>query len=414
VLVHSRLLLLLLLTRPTLAISWLPAELPPAPEEGPILCQRHYLTPEQGEAVLQEALRSFSDAEAWLQYRQHVRRRIQQGAALEPWPDRSPLNAITHSRRIREGYTVENVAFESLPGVWVTGNLYQPLGPPARRAAVLNFHGHTAPVTAEGDWSRHGRFTASAQTRCAVLARLGAVVLSIDMFGYGDSITQAGADAHRTPLAMTMQIWNAIRAVDYLSSREDVDSTRIATTGESGGGTQAFLLAALDERVAATVPVVMVSSYFFGGCPCESGRPIHRSEDHFVSNAMVAAFATPRPQLIISNGQDWTQHVPAIEFPFLQAVYRLFGAEGAVANVHLPDEGHDYGPNKRAALYEFLQQHLQIAAPPKTTQGEVDESSVIIEPADDLRVFTAAHPLPPGAVRGPRAIRAVLEQAQAR
>ena len=159
------------------------------------------------------------------------------------------------------------------------------------------------------------------QARCATLARLGATVFSIDMFGYGDSMQLVGQAAHKQTVALTLQIWNATRALDFLLSLENVDPKRVAVSGESGGGTQTFLLTALDPRVTVSVPVVMVSSYFFGGCACESGLPIHRSAEHFVNNAMIAALAAPRPLLVVSDGKDWTQHVPRIEYPFLQKIY---------------------------------------------------------------------------------------------
>ncbi|HEX2101692.1 MAG TPA: acetylxylan esterase, partial [Candidatus Synoicihabitans sp.] len=287
--------------------EWLPPDLPPLQADGPTLCPRNYLTPEQGQALLDATLRAFPSLDDWRGYANVVRARIQAGAGLEPWPQRTPLRPRRHSRREFDGYSVEAVAFESLPGFYVTGNLYRPTTAAGRsRPAILSTHGHTPAPRAPGDYERHGRFTEYAQIRAAALARLGAVVLSIDMFGYGDSIVQVGAEAHRTPLAMRVQLWNAIRALDFLTTLDEVDPAQIAVTGESGGATQALLLTAVDPRVAVSVPVVMVSSYFFGGCPCESGRPIHRSSKHFASNAVIAALAAPRPMLVISDGKDWT------------------------------------------------------------------------------------------------------------
>jgi hypothetical protein len=388
------------------AAGWVPAGLPPAPPDGPALCPRDYLAPEQGRAVLDAALTAFPDAASWDRYAAHARNRIQEGAGLTPWPRRTPLHPFLHSRREYAGYSVEAVAFESVPGFFATGNLYRPLGRSGRLPAVLSTHGHTSGVSGAGDYDRHGRFHPSAQTRAAMLARQGAVVLAIDMFGYGDSIEQVGQEAHRTPFAMTMQLWNAIRALDYLTSRDDVDPARLAVTGESGGGTQAFLLAALDARVAVSVPVVMVSSYFFGGCPCESGRPIHRSTDHFVSNAMIAALAAPRPQLIVSDGKDWTRHVPEIEFPFLRTLYARCGAIDRVQNVHLPDEGHDYGPSKRAAMYAFLAQQVGLDAFPG------GEEAIVVLPAAQLRVFDQQHRLPEHAARDAAAVEQALRALQ--
>src|SRR5690606_30433435 len=260
--------------------SWLPSGLPPLSEEGPALCPRDYLTPEQGEALLQATLAEFSDAAARKRYASDVRQQIQEGDGLAPWPRRTPLNAIVRNVREHDGYSVANVAIETVPGVWAAGNLFRPLGHEGPHAAILSTHGHTRGIDGPEGYDRHGRFGPWVQTRAAMFARAGAIVLTLDAFGYGDSIAQFGPDAHRTSTAMRARLWNAMRAVDFLSALPDVDASRIGVTGESGGGTQAFLLTAVDPRITASAPVVMVSGYFFGGCPCESGRPIHRSKEH--------------------------------------------------------------------------------------------------------------------------------------
>jgi dienelactone hydrolase len=393
-------------------VKWVPENLPPPPPAGQGLGA--FLKPEQGKAILDAALARFPDRAAWEAYAAHVRQRIQEGAGLAPWPKRTPLNAVVRQRRTYDGYSVENVAFESIPGYFVTGNLYRPLNLRAgeKFAVMLATHGHGGAITKPEDYDKHARFAPGMQARNATLARLGVAVLSIDMFAYGDSIQLVGQDAHRQPLALTLQIWNATRALDFLLALEGADPQRVAVSGESGGGTQAFLLTALDPRVTLSVPVVMVSSYFFGGCACESGRPIHRSADHFVSNAMIAAMAAPRPMLVVSDGKDWTQHVPEIEFPFLKKIYGYYGAESAVANVHLPTEGHDYGPSKRAAMIRFVADKFGLAAPALAADGSVDESHATIEKAARLHVFDNEFPIPPHALHDGAAIEKRLHELQ--
>jgi dienelactone hydrolase len=397
----------------TPAVTWVPEGLPPPPANGPALTQGAYLKPEQGKALLDAALVRFPDRGSWEAYIGHARTRIQEGAGLSPWPQRTPLNPVIRRRRAYDGYSVENVVFESVPGYFVTGNLYRPLNARPPYAAVLSTHGHYRAITKLEDYDNHARFWPGMQARCASLARMGAVVLSIDMFGYGDSMQLVGQAAHRTPFALTLQIWNAMRALDFLISLENVDPKRIAVSGESGGGTQTFLLTALDERVAVSVPAVMVSSYFFGGCACESGLPIHRSADHFVSNPMIAALAAPRPLLLVSDGKDWTQHVPQIEFPFLQKIYSYFNATANVATVHLPDEGHDYGPSKRAAMYRFVADKLGLnLAAVQGADGRIDESRVTTEKPAQMRAFDADFPIPHHALHDAAAIAERLRSLQ--
>lgn len=358
--------------------------------EESLLRQGEALTPAEGRAELAALAATYTDAAGWYRRAAIVRAGVLRGAALDPLPPRPPLRPLGGPVRRYAGYTVQNIAFESLPGVFVTANLYRPAVLRDRHAAVLLAHGHGNPAT-------DGRFHESKQLLGATLARMGAVVLAHDMAGYGE----ADQYPHRGPFTLTLQLWNAIRALDYLESLPEVDPRRLGVTGESGGGTQSFLLTAVDDRVAVSAPVVMVAAHFFGGCPCESGLPIHRSATHLTNNADLAALAAPRPQLLVSNGKDWTRFTPEVEFPYLQRVYALLGAPRAVANVHLPNEGHDYGPSKRAAVAAFLARHLELDPPGP-------EQDIVVVPPAVLRVFTPEHPRPAHAVTDPAVVEARL------
>lgn len=390
------------------SLAWSPSGLPPLPAEGPALCPGPFLKPAEGQSTLDQARAAFPDPASWQAYAKIIREHVQQAAGLAPLPRRTPLNVILGDVRWREGYSVQNVAFESVPGYFVCANLYRPSSGAGPFPVVLSTHGHARPVEKPADYEQQARFTPWMQTRCANLARLGAMALSIEMVGYGESIDQVGQAAHKNPFAMTLQVWNAMRALDYLLAQPGADPERVAVSGESGGGTQTFLLTALDPRVKLSAPVVMVSSYFFGGCSCESGRPIHRGPNYFANNVMIAALAAPRPLLLVSDGRDWTEATPRSEFPFLQHLYGYYGVRENVENVHLAAEGHDYGPSKRAALYAFLIKRFGL------NQGRAyTETPAEIETPDALRIFTPQRPRPATACADMAEVEKVLRQLQA-
>ena len=359
-----------------------------------MLCQDAYWTEDQASVIMKKWASEWKTKADWENRADVIRQGIIKGMKLDQMPVvGNDFKPIIRNTRTMDGYIVENIAIESFPGFYITGNLYRPIKGDKKCPAILTPHGH---------WADR-RMMADVQIRSACFARMGAVVFAYDMVGYGDSKQVS----HKIPIAMLLQTFNSKRVLDYLVSRPDVDSDRIGITGESGGGTQTILITAIDNRIKVSVPVVMVSAYFFGGCTCESGMPVHRDNDHQTNNVEIAALCAPRPMLLVSDGGDWTKNTPRIEFPYIQKVYALYDAESKVDNAHFPGERHGYEASKRYPVYNFFDQYLGLDAG-CIYKGKFDESFVTILPKEDLMVFTEQNPIPVNALKGNEAVLTYL------
>lgn len=356
-----------------------------------ILCMGAHWTEDQANLMMKKFAATWDDLESWEERAEMIRKGIREGMQLHQMPAIvGEFNPLIRNSRSMDGYIVENIAIESFPGFYITGNLYRPIEPAEKNPAVLCPHGHGADK----------RFTADVQIRSAALARMGAIVFAYDMVGYAES-TQVN---HKMPIALLLQTWNSRRVLEYLLSRPDVNPDLIGMTGGSGGGTQTFILAALYDRIRVSVPVVQVSAHFFGGCVCESGMPIHKSAEYQTNNVEIAALCAPRPMLLISDGADWTRNTPRVEYPYIQKVYSLYNAEHKVENVHLPAEKHDYGYSKRVAAYNFLAHHLKLNINVLPYENGFQEDFVEILEPKQLKVFDQDHPMPASALQGDYAV----------
>jgi dienelactone hydrolase len=353
------------------------------PKEDPSIELRvgKYMTEEEGAERLKELALNYTTAKDWENRSKAIRENIIRGAELDRISDEEwnyPIKVVSGAKHTMDGYTVENIALEVKPNYFITGNLYKPIEIKKTYPAILSPHGH---------WfepNDYGRLRADVQYRSASLAKMGAIVFTYDMVGSGED----NKNIHLEPETLTKQCYNGIRILDYMSSLDFVNSSKIGITGASGGGTQTFLLAALDDRIAVSVPTVMVSAHFYGGCVCESGKPVHKQGDFETNNVEIAASIAPKPLLLIADGDDWTKNVPIVEFPFIQNIYKLFDAVDNVEYAYFKDEVHDYGINKRQPMYRFFAKHLGLNLNKILDKdNKIDETFIKLLDTTQLKVY---------------------------
>jgi dienelactone hydrolase len=312
--------------------------------------------------------------EEWAERRRKVREQLRVALGLWPMPEKTPLKPTVHGKTEHDGYTIEKVFFASMPGHYVTGNLYRPVRDQNDdRPAVLFAHGHWA----DGRFHDAGAKAAQASVKSGgepdldrgrffmqaipvQLARMGVVVFQYDMVGYADSTAiphrEGFKDAQaelRLQSAMGLQTWNSIRALDFLSELPGVDAKKIGVTGASGGGTQTFILCAIDDRPAAAFPAVMVSTAMQGGCVCENASHLRVG----TGNVEIAALFAPKP-MAFSAANDWTKEFLTKGFPELKHLYTLLGRPENVAAKAWLEFGHNYNRLAREFMYAWFNKHL--------------------------------------------------------
>jgi dienelactone hydrolase len=362
-----------------------------------------------------------TSADAWQKRAAVVRTQIQVAEGLWPNPTKTPLNPVIHGRIDRGEYTVEKVYFESMPGFYVTGNLYRPARATGKVPAVLFAHGHweNARLSESSDKelrqelaSGQERFEQGGRSRfqsmCVQLARMGCVVWQWDMLGDSDSkqftrefihgfakqrpemntvenwgLFSPQAETHLQSV-MGLQTWNSIRSVDFVLTLPEVDPARIAVTGASGGGTQTMLLAALDPRISLSFPAVMVSTAMQGGCTCENASLLRVD----TGNVEFAGLFAPKP-LGMTCANDWTVEMSKKGFPELQALYKLLGAPDNVMLSRGEQFPHNYNAVSRSAFYTWLNRHFALGQPSPVIERDYEPL-----PKEQLTVWDSTHPAP--------------------
>jgi len=358
-----------------------------------------------------------------------IRLQVGVATATHPKPKLASLDAVTHGRRELDGYSIEKMYFESLPGLFVTGSLYRPHGKSnagERRPAVLYAHGHwedgrfyaaTNEDVKELLATGAERFESAAvnmlQAACVQLARMGCVVFQYDMLGYADSQQISFDRAHRYGLkgpneqttadgwplysamaegygqsVMAIQTINTQRAIEVIGSLEDVDPAKMVITGASGGGTQSFIAAAIEPRLAGAFPAVMVSTGMQGGCTCENACGLRVG----TGNVEITATIAPR-SLGLTAADDWTKSMPNDGFPELKELYGLFGKASEVelnAFTHFP---HNYNHVSRTAMYGWVNRVFDLGF-----EEPILERDFRLLGRNELTVWDANHPSPPSGI----------------
>ena len=355
--------------------------------------------------------------EDWAKRSERVRRQMLMATGLWPMPTKTPAGAVIHGKVDRKEYTVEKVYLESFPGHFVTGNLYRPKGPSGPGPGVLCPHGHWANgrFYDAGEKKLRSEIEAGAekfdpggryplQARCVKLARMGCVVFHYDMVGYADSVQLSHRPGFREQMStpenwgyfspqaelrlenmMGLQTYNSIRVLDWFSELPEVDPKRIAVTGASGGGTQTFMLSAVDPRPAVAFPAVMVSTAMQGGCTCENACYLRVGS----GNIEIAALISPRP-LGMTAANDWTQEMPTKGLPELKQHYRMLGVEDLVTAKHFSFP-HNYNYVSRAVMYDWLNKHLKLGQEEPIVEEDFQPLS-----REEMTVWDDEHPKPPG------------------
>lgn len=365
----------------------------------------------------------------WQTRAEALRLQTKVAMAAHPLPTFASTEPVIHGRREMDGYSIEKIYFESLPGLFVTGSLFRPLeitDQAIRRPVVLYAHGHwengrfheASPREIKQQIATGGeRFESAAtnmlQAACVQLARMGCIVFQYDMLGYADSQQISFDRAHRYGLkgpnepttekgwplysamaegygqsVMSIQTLNTIRAIDVIGSLDDVDSSRMVITGASGGGTQSFIAAAIEPRLTGAFPAVMVSTGMQGGCTCENACGLRVG----TGNVEIAATIAPRP-LGLTAANDWTKTMPEDGFPELKKFYGLFGKPNLVelnAFIHFP---HNYNHVSRTAMYGWVNRTFGLGL-----EEPVLERDFTLLGRDDLTVWDDEHPSPPSGI----------------
>lgn len=360
---------------------------------------------------------------AWEAEAARIREQILVSNGLWPLPEKTPLNPVISGKIDRGDYTVEKVYFASRPGHYVTGSLYRPKNSDGKHPGVLCPHGHwkEGRFYDAGDGAAKEQMDSGAeefssgahsplQARFVQLARMGCVVFHYDMVGVADSQMISHREEFndveaslRLQNKMGLQTWNSIRSLDFILTLPDVDPERIGVTGASGGGTQTFMLCAIDPRPTVAFPAVMVSTNMQGGCQCENADYMRIG----INNVAISALMAPRPMGMV-GADDWTIDIETSGLPELKQVYSMYGVADQVAAKTYKQFPHNYNQWSRELMYAWFKTYLNLPE-----SAPIKQTDFTLLTKEELTIFDDEHPVPSDALKAESLRAKMTEEAAA-
>ena len=352
--------------------------------------RRHQMVIEHLKKTAAEiSARALSDVHSladWQRQRPELRRELLYMLGLDPLPQRTPLRTQITGTIERSGYRIEKLVFQSLPGLYVTGNFYLPLNASSPLPAVLYVCGHSPhPYGAKTEYQDRAAWFASHGYACLIIDTLEFGEIAGLHHGIHDLNLWNWLSLGYTPAGV--EVWNAIRAIDYLETRPEVDRRRIGMTGVSGGGTTTWFTAAVDERVAAAVPGV--STYTFGSqashwvaagqCDC-----IYFHNTFLTDFPVVGALIAPRPLFFFSGRKDPDFPPDGYHEVYrkLKRIYDLYEDAGSPRVKEVDDDvGHSDPPQFRRETRQWMNRWLKNDSTPLIEEPNPDKG---IESAETL------------------------------
>jgi len=354
----------------------------------------HHLT---GEAYKflnerEDIISGIQSSDQWVSRQDIIRKNMME--IVGPFPEKTPLNAKTLNTIIKEDFKVEHVIYESMPGFYVTSSLYIPAGLKRKThaPAVIYCSGHSA----------EGYRSDVYQHVILNLVKKGFIVFAFDPVGQGErleyydqkagkSIIGGPTSEHSYPGAQAFitgssqaryMIWDGIRAVDYLISREEVDPLRIGITGRSGGGTQSAYIAAFDDRIYASAPENYITNYrrlLQSIGPQDAEQNLFNILSKGLDHPDFLIVRAPKPAIMITTNNDMFSIQGAMETEEeVSGIYRAYGKSENFSRV-TDDAGHASTVKNREAMYSFFQKHLN-------NPGSYKDEQVSFLTKDELRV----------------------------